>query len=162
MRISSILAAAAIAAALPLAAVTPGAAQTVEAGALDCRVEGGTGFVFGSTKNLVCDFTPVNGPVETYAGTISKYGIDIGVTGTALMKWLVLAPSSATPLEPGALAGTYVGASAEASAAAGAGASVLVGGFDKSINLQPVSIQVQEGVNVAAGIAELEIQPVAR
>lgn len=162
MRIQSVLAAAAIAAALPLATVTPGSARTVEAGTLDCRVEGGAGFVFGSTKNLVCDFTPVDGAVETYAGTISKYGVDIGVTGTTVMKWLVLAPSSATPLEAGALAGTYVGASAEASAAAGAGASVLVGGFDKSINLQPVSVQVQEGVNIAAGIAELEIEPVAR
>ncbi|PHP66439.1 hypothetical protein CSC94_14230 [Zhengella mangrovi] len=162
MRFSATIAAMALASALPLAAVAPASADTVEIGTLDCQVAGGAGFVFGSTKDLVCDYKPLEGPVETYAGTISKFGVDIGVTGTTLMKWTVLAPTSADPLEPGALAGEYVGASAEASAAAGAGASVLVGGFDKSINLQPVAIQVQEGVNVAAGIARLEIEPVAR
>ena len=158
MRLVAPLTAAALAALLPFATPQPATAQTVEVGTLDCRVAGGTGFIFGSTKDLVCDFDSANGRDESYTGTISKYGIDIGVTGTAMLRWLVLAPSSATPLEPGALAGSYVGAAAEASAAGGAGAAVLVGGFDESINLQPVSIQVQEGVNVAAGIAELEIE----
>lgn len=158
MRFTTALPVAAFAATLSVMAPQPASAQTVEIGTLDCRVAGGTGFIFGSTKDLVCDFDSATGRDETYVGTISKYGIDIGVTGPAMLRWLVLAPSSVTPLEPGALAGTYVGAAAEASAAGGAGAAVLVGGFDESINLQPVSIQVQEGVNVAAGIAELEIE----
>jgi hypothetical protein len=34
-----------------------------------------------------------------------------------------------------------------------------VGGFRKTINLQPVSIQAQTGLNVAAGIASLNLNP---
>ncbi|MCB1417699.1 MAG: DUF992 domain-containing protein [Notoacmeibacter sp.] len=148
--------AAATLAALPLAAI-PAAADTVEVGALNCEVAGGAGFIIGSTKDISCEYVPVNGPRETYAGTINKFGLDVGITGRTFMKWIVLAPTSADKLEPGSLEGSYVGASAEASAAAGAGASLLVGGFDKSINLQPIAVQVQEGVNLALGIASLNL-----
>jgi hypothetical protein len=40
----------------------------------------------------------------------------------------------------------------------GAGANVLVGGFHNSIALQPVSIEGQNGLNVAAGVAELSLK----
>ena len=39
----------------------------------------------------------------------------------------------------------------------GAGANVLVGGFNKSVTLQPVSISGETGLNVAAGIGELTL-----
>ncbi|MGB9657775.1 MAG: DUF992 domain-containing protein, partial [Pseudolabrys sp.] len=57
------------------------------------------------------------------------------------------------------LAGKYVGATAEASIAAGLGANVLVGGSDRTIALQPLSVQGQAGLNVAAGVAELILRP---
>ena len=58
---------------------------------------------------------------------------------------------------PGMLAGTYVGATAEVSIAAGLGANVLVGGSNRSVALQPLSVQGQVGLNIAAGIGALEL-----
>ncbi len=154
---------AALAASVALLSAVPFMAQAepVEVGLLDCRVEGGAGFVFGSTKDLACAYKPVEGATEVYVGTITKWGVDVGVTGDTIMQWGVFAPSSTETWETGALAGEYVGASADASFAAGGGASVLVGGFDKSVNLQPVTVQAQEGVNLAVGIAELDLEYVA-
>ena len=59
---------------------------------------------------------------------------------------------------PGALAGDYVGASAEASAGVGVGANLLVGGSDESFTLQPVSVQTQTGVNLALGVTSFELR----
>ena len=58
---------------------------------------------------------------------------------------------------PGALAGTYVGATASAAVGAGVGANVFVGGSNKSISLQPVSLEGGVGLNVAGGIAALTL-----
>ena len=44
-----------------------------------------------------------------------------------------------------------------ASAGAGVGANALIGGFNNTITLQPVSISAQTGLNVAAGVANLEL-----
>jgi hypothetical protein len=35
---------------------------------------------------------------------------------------------------------------------------VLVGGFDRSITLQPVSVEGDKGLNVAAGIASIALK----
>jgi len=43
---------------------------------------------------------------------------------------------------------------------AGLGANVLVGGSDRTVALQPVAVQGQTGLNVAAGVTELELRPV--
>ena len=61
-------------------------------------------------------------------------------------------------LKPGALAGHYGGASASLTLGVGGGANVLVGGFDKSIALQPVSVEGQNGLNVAAGVGEMSLK----
>ena len=131
----------------------------VELGLLDCQVEGGTGFIVGSTKDVKCTYTPAdsNFAAEAYFGVISKIGLDIGVTGTTYIQWAVLAPS-ANVYAPGSLAGDYVGASAEASAAVGAGANILVGGSNQTFTLQPLSLQAQTGVNVAIGITEFQLR----
>ena len=42
---------------------------------------------------------------------------------------------------------------------AGAGANVLVGGSNRTVSLQPVSVQGQTGLNLAAGVAELTLRP---
>ena len=62
----------------------------------------------------------------------------------------------------GALQGRYAGASAEATVAVGLGANVLVGGGNKSIALQPLSVQAQTGLNVAAGVAALRLKAVKK
>jgi hypothetical protein len=71
------------------------------------------------------------------------------------MVWLVFAPGN---IGPGALAGTYVGATASATVGVGAGANVLVGGGSGQVTLQPVSVEGSVGLNVAAGIGEVELR----
>jgi hypothetical protein len=68
----------------------------------------------------------------------------------------VLAPSG--QFARGALAGNYGGASAEATVGVGLGANVMVGGFERSLVLQPVSVQGQLGLSAAAGVASLSLR----
>lgn len=151
-------------AALAVAALVtlPAAAQPrdrIQAGVLNCDVSGGLGLILGSQKDVTCQFLPAdsNSPREVYVGVINKFGLDIGVTAKGQMVWNVFAPTS-RPVA--ALAGDYVGAGAEATVAVGLGANVLVGGNNRTIALQPVSVQAQEGLNVAAGVTELRLRPV--
>ena len=58
----------------------------------------------------------------------------------------------------GALAGDYVGASAEATAAVGVGANVLVGGSEQTMTLQPLSVQGQTGLNLALGVSKFQLR----
>ena len=73
------------------------------------------------------------------------------------MIWVVHALTTA---RVAALAGNYTGASAEATVGAGLGANVLVGGSNRTVALQPVSVQGQAGLNLAVGVAGLELRPV--
>jgi hypothetical protein len=61
-------------------------------------------------------------------------------------------------MKPGVLEGGYGGVTASATVVGGVGANVLVGGFDKSVALQPVSIEGNTGLNVAAGIGALNLK----
>jgi len=136
----------------------PTAAQArVELGILDCHVAGGAGFIIGSTKDLSCTFSPAGRPPETYFGVVRKFGLDVGVTGASLIRWVVLAPT-VDAYAPGALAGNYVGVSAEATAGVGLGANALVGGSGETFVLQPVSVQAQEGLNLAVGFSSFELR----
>jgi len=127
-----------------------------QSGTLNCDVSGGIGFIIGSQRTVNCLFTPsYPAPPEQYVGTITKVGLDVGFTGAGQLIWEV---SMSTTRRRGVLAGSYAGASAEATVGAGLGANVLVGGNDRSVALQPLSIQGQVGLNVAAGIAEIALQ----
>jgi hypothetical protein len=147
-------------AASALASVTAigGAAaqDRVKAGTLVCDVSAGIGLIIGSQKGVRCEYNPdVAGPREYYIGTISKFGLDIGATSAGQMVWAVFAPSTRTP---GVLAGTYVGGTAEATVAIGAGANALIGGSNRTVALQPLSLTGQTGLNLAAGVASLELR----
>jgi hypothetical protein len=130
--------------------------ERVQAGTLTCDISGGIGLIIGSQRTLNCSFQPsVPAPVEFYAGTLTKFGVDLGVTGGGVMVWAVYAP---TDRPGGALAGSYAGATAEASVVAGVGANVLLGGNNRTVTLQPLSLQGQSGLNVAAGVAGIELR----
>jgi predicted outer membrane protein len=151
-----------LSAALAVAAfgAAPAAAQQgVELGVLECTIEGGTGFIIGSEKDIRCTFNPADQTFapENYFGGVRKWGLDIGHTDQATMRWLVLAPSS-NIYAPGALAGDYVGASAEVTAAVGAGANLLVGGMGSTFTLQPLSLQTQTGYNLAVGVTRFQLR----
>ncbi len=128
----------------------------VKVGELTCGVASGWGFVFGSSKDLRCVFRQNDRKAVHYSGSISKFGVDIGYTEGGVLIWGVVAPSS--DMRPGALEGDYVGASAGATAGIGVGANVLVGGFDKSFSLQPLSVSGNKGLNVAAGIGSISLK----
>jgi hypothetical protein len=135
----------------------PAVAQgNVQVGTLTCNVAGGWGFVFGSSKAVRCTFARAGGRPEHYAGSINKFGVDIGYTQGGVLVWGVFAPSA--NLAPGALSGNYGGVTGSATVGVGAGANVLVGGSNRTISLQPVSIEGNTGLNVAAGIGSITLR----
>ncbi len=144
------------------AAPAPAAAGTaaahgksgVNVGSLSCTVAGGAGFIFGSSKALDCLLARTDGVAEHYQGTVKKFGVDIGFTKEAHIVWLVFAPGN---ISRGAIAGEYGGVSASAAVGLGVGANVLLGGSDKQITLQPVSVEGSVGLNIAAGVASIEL-----
>jgi hypothetical protein len=139
---------------LAIASTADAAPHGVRVGDLTCNVASGWGFVFGSSKDLHCTFRG-NGRREHYIGSISKFGVDIGYTEGGVLVWGVFAPTS--DMRKGALSGDYVGASAQATVAVGVGANALIGGFDKSFALQPLSVEGSKGLNVAAGIGSISL-----
>jgi hypothetical protein len=150
-----LLALAAVAAAM--LATVPAEAR-VRAGTLTCQVAPGVGLILGSQRSLECQFQSRR-RVEHYTGRINRIGLDIGFTSGQRIVWAVFA--SARPGR-GALAGRYVGATAEVSLAAGLGANVLVGGFRRSIALQPLSVGTQTGVNLAVAVSGLDLEYAGR
>ena len=131
------------------------AENSVNVGALSCRVSGGIGFIFGSSKDLECIFKHPDGETERYHGEINKYGVDIGFTTESRIIWGVFAPGQ---VAKGSLAGHYGGVSGEVEIGLGLGANVLLGGSSKQIALQPLSVTGGIGLNVAAGIASISLE----
>lgn len=132
------------------------AQNTNQVGTLVCSFGANFGKILGSRQSMACVFHKRNGDTESYAGTLGRVGLDIGMTSAGRMAWTVFKRTSG--VEPRALAGTYVGASGDASLGLGAGANVLVGGSQRTISLQPVSLEVQTGINVALGVARLTLR----
>ncbi|MGZ5827329.1 MAG: DUF992 domain-containing protein [Xanthobacteraceae bacterium] len=128
----------------------------VKVGSLTCNVAGGSGFLFGSSKELKCTYEPNSGSGEHYTGTFSKYGLDIGYANAGVLVWGVVAPTS--DVRSGALEGDYAGATANATIGVGLGANVLIGGLDKSIALQPLSVSGNTGLNIAAGVGVISLK----
>ncbi|EAV42087.1 hypothetical protein SIAM614_20400 [Stappia aggregata IAM 12614] len=150
-----VLAAVAVAMAMP--ALASEDSPKVEIGKLSCLVEGEHSFIVGSSAALGCSFSPVDGgAVENYKGTVRDYGLDIGKTNQATLVWGVLAPSANR--KPGLLAGTYAGLTAGASIGAGIKANALVGGFDRSIALNPFSLESQTGTNLTLGVSKMTLE----
>jgi hypothetical protein len=131
----------------------PAHAQGVTAGVLTCNVSSGWGFVFGSSRSLHCVYSTTG---EHYSGRINKFGVDIGYTQGGVVVWTVIAPTK--DLARGALAGHYGGATAGATVGIGLGANALIGGSHNTIALQPLSIEGNQGLNVAAGIADVTLR----
>ncbi len=82
--------------------------------------------------------------------------MDIGYTNAATMMWAVLAGTSTLP--PGTLAGNYGGVSAAVTPGIGGAANVLVGGSNRTVSLQPVSVEGNTGLNLAAGVGSLVLR----
>jgi hypothetical protein len=138
------------------ALAAPASAQSaVKVGTLSCNVASGFGFIFGSSKALNCTYSGVGGQYEHYMGNITKFGADIGYTSGGIIVWTVVAPVA--QMHPGALAGAYAGGTASATVGVGLGANALVGGSNNTVALQPLSIEGNTGLNVAAGVASITL-----
>jgi len=159
MRRSSIPAG--IAVALLVASFTGAHAQAsmnrVRVGILECRGGASIGFIVGSVTNLGCVLRVTGMPEDRYIATIQKVGVDLGITQESSLAWGVYAPVAR--LGPGDLSGSYAGAQGSASVGVGVGGNALIGGSNNSIALQPLSVQGQVGLNVAAGLESLELRP---
>jgi hypothetical protein len=141
-----------------VATATAAVAQNgrVEVGVIECRGST-TSFIVGSVTDLSCAFRASdNSPPEPYHATIRRAGVDIGFPQQIAVAWVVLAPTRG--IQRGDLAGSYVGASASATVGLGVGANALVGGSNNTFALQPVSVQGQTGLGIAAGIAGLALR----
>ncbi|MEA2891441.1 MAG: hypothetical protein QOI05_2234 [Bradyrhizobium sp.] len=149
------------AAAALLASFAPAAAQQpmqrVQVGVLECRGAASVGFIVGSVTNLGCVFRSDNMPEDRYIATIRKVGLDLGITQESALAWGVFAPVAR--LGPGGLSGNYAGAQGSAAIGVGLGGNALFGGSANSIALQPLSVQGQVGLSIAAGLESLELRP---
>jgi hypothetical protein len=149
-------------ASLTIASMTlgPVAAQQqpsyARSGVLNCTMSPSIGFIIGSHQTVACRFVPHRGAPERYVGALNTLGLDIGITAGGVMGWAVLL--STTDLYPGALAGTYVGASGDIALGLGAGANVLIGGSNRTVALQPISVEGAVGIDVTLGVSGLQLQ----
>ncbi|RAI43772.1 DUF992 domain-containing protein [Rhodoplanes roseus] len=140
-----------------VAAPLPAAAQSsVQVGTLTCNLAPSVGLIVGSRQRMTCTFSKANGFRESYRGTVTRIGLDVGFTAGGRMVWGVWSKTQGPRRR--ALAGTYVGASADIAFGLGVGANALIGGNNRSIALQPVSVSGQVGVNLALGVAGLRLQ----
>jgi hypothetical protein len=140
-----------------LLAPTASWAQSSRVGVLQCHLSGGVGMILVENQALDCVFkTDAGGPRAHYIGRLTNVGANIGISGPGKMVWAVVAATN--QFGPGALAGDYVGAQGSVAVGAGAGGAVLVGGSNNTISLQPLSVSVGTGLNVSAGLGNLNLQ----
>jgi len=154
-RIAPGLAALAIGLSAPAVAQAP---QGTAAGVLTCQLAPSIGLIFGSQQRMACRFAP-NGayPPEAYVGVMNTIGLDIGITAGGVMAWGVVAPNAGQMR--GKLAGKYVGASGSVGVGVGVGANVLFGGSNRTIALQPLSVEGSVGLNLSLGVSGLTLLP---
>ncbi len=152
----------AIIAAALLASVSGAFAQSrVEVGVLECRAGQTTGLIVVSQTNLNCIFKPsAGGSPDYYTAVIRRIGVELGITAESALAWAVFAP--AVNVGPGSLGGVYAGVTAGATVVVGGSANMLVGGSNNSFALQPLSLGAQAGLNVSAGVAELDLRAARR
>ena len=143
--------------ALTAAIASPAYSQSIRTGGLTCDTGPRVGLVVGSRQNLRCVFrSNTSGQEYVYTGRIGRVGLDVGVTAGGRLFWAVFAPTSR--VRRSTLVGTYVGASGNAALGVGLGANVLIGGSNRTISLQPLSVEGQLGVALALGVSRLTLR----
>lgn len=132
----------------------------MSAGLLECRSDFATGYGFGSTRQVRCEFRPSMGTNHYYSGTLDRVGLDFGVSDQASMLWAVLATSQ--QVEPGALTGKYVGLSTGFALGPGFSANMLASqDATRQVTLQPLSISSDSGLSVSFAGAMLTLESAA-
>lgn len=118
-----------------------------------------TNLIIKSSVEVTAVFTDANGKKEYYIGEMGqKLGVDLSLKGAEELGYLVF--SAATKYKTGsyAMEGKYFGTKASATVGGGVSAQMLLGGFDKSISLQPFSLGGTEGYGASLGLGYLYLQ----
>jgi hypothetical protein len=151
-----------IALAVPAAAqnqnlAVPRLDPSAKVGMLNCNVGPEIGFIVGGRAKLACRYSPssASAPTENYTGEITTVGLDIGATGGGKLAWAVFMPTNGPA--HGALAGDYAGVTGQAAVGVGVGGNVLVGGSNRSVTLQPFSVE-DTGINLAVGVSDMVLR----
>ena len=126
------------------AAISAPAEARIAVGTLECRSPGGVSLIV-AFKQYDCRFMSDWGPAFRYQGRLTSIGLQAGVTRDEVLIWRVYAPTNR--VDDRALRGNYAGASAGAAIVVGLGANALVGGSNRTISLQPVSVEAKTGFN---------------
>jgi len=142
--------------------VAPAFAQSgkpwTQVGMLTCKLNPSIGFIIAGHQAMECRYVPgAGGPPQAYDGAMNTVGLDLGVIGGGVMNWAVLAPTAG--IAAGALAGDYIGASADATFIVGVGTNVLVGGSNRTVALQPISVEGAVGASAIGGLSSLKLRP---
>ena len=146
---------AAIAVSLAFPPAAQAAPRGVKVGMLTCNMSNGWDLI-RANRALWCTYYPAGGEKsESYIGNLASVGVNLGYRREGKIVWAVFAPSS--DMRPGALQGDYAGVTAGATVGLGLDANLLFGGMDKSISLQPMSVEGNEGVDLAAGISRIRL-----
>ena len=153
LRVLSIVLLALVALSAPAHANRP-----MRAGVLECEGRRTTGKLVMSQARLRCVFRSEGREPERYVAKVRRYGVDLGLTDQTRMAWAVNAPVN--DFGRSELRGRYGGLAANAAAIVGFGGNFLVGGSRRAAALQPISLQGQTGLNLAAGVTEVELFPV--
>jgi hypothetical protein len=129
--------------------------SNTQIGMLKCDTSIGIGQILVRKQTMTCVFTHTDGKTENYSGTIHQYGVEIGMVKEGHLAWAVVAGSPATGT--GLLAGKYAGVDASVAAGLGLGVDVLVGGTGKALSLQPIAVEGEPGIGIAAGVEQIEL-----
>jgi hypothetical protein len=138
-----------------LAPVPAFAQSGSQVGMLTCDVSRGIGMIVMERQSMVCSFKQANVQTEVYTGAIDEFGVALGVVKEGHLAWAVFAISQGVPR--GALSGSYAGVGANASLVVGGGANILVGGTGRAFSLQPLTLEGQVGINIAAGVTTVTL-----
>lgn len=146
-----------LAAATVLTAAPAFAELGVEFGVLTCKLKDVHNDIVYTSEKFACEYKPKSGDARTYEGEIKSIGVDLSVTKDLTLVWGVMATGEGTKA-PDSLAGSYFGGTAAAEVGVGAGAGVMLGGGDKSIALQPVSVSGAIGAGASLDISEFDLK----
>ncbi|MDP1751181.1 MAG: DUF992 domain-containing protein [Reyranella sp.] len=136
---------------------TTNANSRIIIGSLTCNIEGGTGYILGSSKSMDCVFLGKDGAQSAqYTGTINKVGIDIGYTKAVHTIWRVYSLGSERAAT--SLSGTYVGEQGTVAAGNQTGGNWIYGGPNAEIGMIASGVVKDAGYNLATGIAEMSIR----
>ena len=134
----------------------------VRIGVLVCEAIPGSGYnlLITSKVDIKCTFEDPEGNKEYYVGeTGIGLGVDLGFKTRQRIAFTVLSLTSDYKIGSYALSGKYIGGKARVALGVGGGVAALVGGGEKNFSLQPLALEGCEGVNVAAGLGYLYIEP---